>query len=99
MAPEETHSQPPGCSLPGRRGQVRPPQPATPESVLALFATEMVFAFHPADFSVEPFLVFVFHLGCWSLSVFIHDFLAARAVSSQEMILKAIFPYSSSLRQ
>lgn len=57
MAPEKTHSQHPGCSLPGRRGQVRPPQPATSQRFWLFFATEMVFAFHWADFSVEPFLV------------------------------------------
>uniref|UniRef100_A0A673UNR7 Uncharacterized protein n=1 Tax=Suricata suricatta TaxID=37032 RepID=A0A673UNR7_SURSU len=57
MAPEKTHSQHPGCSLPGRRGQVWPPQPATPERVLALSATEMVFAFPSAHFLVKPFLI------------------------------------------
>lgn len=60
MAPEKTHSQKRGCSPAGVKGAGFTPQPAPPQRVLALLASEMVFSISLTKFFSRIFSFFFF---------------------------------------
>lgn len=94
MTPEKTHSQNPCCLPSWEERLVWPQQPPPPVEDRPSFSTEMVFGCHAPMFLFfhqNLFFVFVLHLVCQSLSVFIDSFLAARALSSQEVALDVTF--------
>ena len=94
MAPEKTHSQNPSCSPAWEKGAGVAPKGPSTKGGRALFSTEMVFVCLSPIFPLEPFLHFCSPSCLLESLNFMYDFLAARALSSQEVtFIDSDFPW------